>query len=108
MSAFVIYSNLFQIAEEFGFKMETRCDVEPILHLFGKGGIEMATTHLDAEFAFCLIDSKKQRIYLARDPFGVRPLFRLYSECGVLGVCSEAKGIYSTFVSFFYCFFAVF
>lgn len=74
--------------------METRCDVEPILHLFGKGGIEMATTHLDAEFAFCLIDAKNQKVYLARDPYGVRPLFRLYSDSGVLGVCSEAKGMF--------------
>lgn len=85
--------NCHEIEKEFGFKMETKCDVEPILHLFGKGGIEMATTHLDAEYAFCLIDAKNQRVYLARDPFGVRPLFRLYSETGILGVCSEAKGL---------------
>ncbi|KAK3907981.1 Asparagine synthetase [glutamine-hydrolyzing] [Frankliniella fusca] len=85
--------NCHEISKDFGFTMETRCDVEPILHLFGKGGIEMATSHLDAEFAFCLVDAAKQRVYLARDPFGVRPLFRLYSETGVLGVCSEAKGL---------------
>lgn len=85
--------NCHELEKDYGFPMETKCDVEPILHLYGKGGIEMATTHLDAEFAFCLIDAENQKVFLARDPFGVRPLFRLYSEDGVLGVCSEAKGL---------------
>lgn len=85
--------NCHELVKDFGFPTETRCDVEPILHLFGKGGIEMATTHLDAEYAFCLVDSASQKVFLARDPFGVRPMFRLYSETGVLGVCSEAKGL---------------
>lgn len=88
----ICYLNSLQLVKDFGFPTETRCDVEPILHLFGKGGIEMATTHLDAEYAFCLVDSASQKVFLARDPFGVRPMFRLYSETGVLGVCSEAKG----------------
>ena len=78
--------------EEFGFKYETNCDVEAILHLFGEGGIEHCARNLDGVFAFCILDSKNKRVYLARDPYGVRPLFRLFTKNGVLGICSEAKG----------------
>ncbi|XP_067005858.1 asparagine synthetase [glutamine-hydrolyzing] isoform X2 [Anabrus simplex] len=85
--------NCLRLKEEFGFQYETKCDVECILHLYAAGGIEHCTKNLDGVFAFCLIDTKKRRVYLARDPFGVRPLFRLHSELGVLGAASEAKAL---------------
>lgn len=75
------------------FNQETYCDVEVILHLFAQGGITHCIKQLDGEFAFCLIDAEKNRLYIVRDPFGVRPLFTLQSNSGFLGVCSEAKGL---------------
>ncbi|XP_046999489.1 asparagine synthetase [glutamine-hydrolyzing] [Schistocerca americana] len=85
--------NCKNLAQQFGFKYETNCDVESAIHLFAKGGISMCARHLDGVFALCIIDSNKRRLYLARDPFGVRPLFRLRSGSGVLAVSSEAKGL---------------
>lgn len=52
---------------------------------------------LDSEFAFAIFDVKKKRLLLARDPYGVRPLYHLRTaeENGSigLGISSEAKGI---------------
>nr|CAD7414768.1 unnamed protein product [Timema poppensis] len=83
--------NCHRLREQFDFKYETNCDVECILHLFAAGGVENIVKNLDGVFAFILIDAKEGRVHCGRDPYGVRPLFRLYSEIGVLGVCSEAK-----------------
>lgn len=63
-----------------------------MLQLYGHFGINETLKQLDAEYAFCLIDSQKKKIFIARDPYGVRPLFYLSSSDGILGVSSEAKG----------------
>lgn len=78
--------------EKFDFKYETKVDVESIVHLYEKFGIEGVVKNLDGVFAFCLVDLEKRKVFLARDPYGVRPLFKLISKSGVLGICSEAKG----------------
>jgi asparagine synthase (glutamine-hydrolysing) len=83
---------VLKLKEQYGFNYETNCDVECILHLYAAGGIEHCARSLDGVFVFCIVDSTKQHVYLGRDPYGVRPLFRLYSKTGVLGICSEAKG----------------
>uniref|UniRef100_T1JD29 Asparagine synthetase [glutamine-hydrolyzing] n=1 Tax=Strigamia maritima TaxID=126957 RepID=T1JD29_STRMM len=81
------------LRDQFVFTYETRCDVEAILHLYAKGGIDFCVSHLDGVFAFCLLDVEKRKVFLARDTFGVRPAFSLLSENGFLAVCSEAKGL---------------
>ena len=49
---------------------------------------------LDGVFAFILLDVSERKVFIGRDTFGVRPMFRLRSEEGFLAVCSEAKGLY--------------
>jgi asparagine synthase (glutamine-hydrolysing) len=44
-------------------------------------------------FAFVLFDSLERKVYVGRDTFGVRPSFRVYTDCGFLAVSSEAKGL---------------
>lgn len=83
----------FQLQKTFGFKQDTACDGEIIIHLYAKGGIEFAAKHLDGVFFFCLMDTANRKVYLGRDTFGVRPGFRVSTEEGFLAVCSEAKGI---------------
>lgn len=82
---------LFQLRDQFNFKYETFCDIECIFHMYQKFGIEECIKNLDGVFAFCMIDVPKKKIFIGRDPYGVRPVFRVYSD-GFLGVCSEAKG----------------
>lgn len=44
-------------------------------------------------FAFVLFDTKERKIFVGRDTFGVRPSFRIFTDCGFLAVSSEAKGL---------------
>uniref|UniRef100_UPI00147942CB asparagine synthetase [glutamine-hydrolyzing] isoform X1 n=1 Tax=Osmia lignaria TaxID=473952 RepID=UPI00147942CB len=82
-----------EISQDHGYKRVTKCDVEVILHLYADGGVENVAKMLDGVFAFCLMDIKTRRILIARDPYGVRPIFRFYSKNGQLAVCSESKGL---------------
>lgn len=80
-----------QLVKEFEFTYHTKCDVEVISHLYANGGSENVAKSLDGEFAFCLMDVEDKKIIIARDPYGVRPLFRLRSTEGQLAICSESK-----------------
>ncbi|XP_046594037.1 asparagine synthetase [glutamine-hydrolyzing] isoform X2 [Neodiprion lecontei] len=75
------------------YEYETSCDVEPILHSYQIHGADTTVRSLDGVFAFCLLDTEKKKILVARDPYGVRPLFKLYSDSGMLALCSESKGL---------------
>ena len=55
----------------------TNSDCEIIIHLYLKYGIEQTLRLLDSsEFAFVLYDTLHKQIYIARDPYGVRPLYQ--------------------------------
>ena len=82
-----------QLQKEFDFHYATKCDGEAIIHLYAHGGIEFAAKQLDGVFAFCLLDTANRKVFLGRDTYGIRPMFRLYNENGFLAVCSEAKGM---------------
>ena len=75
-----------------GYTFESDSDCEIILPLYYKYGLEMFS-HLDAEFAMILYDSRKKLLIAARDPIGIRPLFYGYSESGHIAFASEAKNL---------------
>ena len=54
---------------------KTDSDCEIIIHLYKRFGIEYTLNKLDGVFAFVLYDKEKDQAFIARDPFGVRPLF---------------------------------
>ena len=60
---------------------KTQSDCEVILWLYERYGIEQTLQMLDGVFAFALLDQRVQLgepvLYLARDPYGVRPLYHL-------------------------------
>lgn len=86
--------NCKRLQAQHDFPYETNCDVEAIIHAYEKFGFGEAVKMLDGVFGFCLVDGERKKIHIARDPYGVRPLFRVYDEeNGVLGICSEAKGL---------------
>lgn len=85
--------NCNKLREQYNFQYTTKCDVEVILHLYAQGGSDNVARSLDGVFAFCLLDIEKKKIILGRDPYGVRPLFKLYSNAGHLGISSESKGL---------------
>jgi len=73
----------------------TGSDCEVIIHLYLKYGIEQTLVMLDGVFAFVLYDRNQHKLFTARDPYGVRPLYKLHmNENGyssVDGFASELK-----------------
>ncbi len=62
-------------------KPVTDSDCEVIIHLYLKYGIEQTLNMLDGVYTFVLYDNRinTNNIYIARDPLGVRPLYKLYN-----------------------------
>lgn len=82
---------MLQLENQHDFEYETKCDVEIIIHMYNYAGANNVARSLDGVFAFCLMDVLKKRLLIARDPYGVRPLFRLHSNNGQLAISSESK-----------------
>lgn len=57
-----------------GFRFNTKSDSEIALPLYIKHGLDFVH-HLRGEFAFVLFDQQHDRLILARDCFGIKPLF---------------------------------
>ncbi|XP_064205355.1 asparagine synthetase [glutamine-hydrolyzing] isoform X3 [Anguilla rostrata] len=87
-----IYNHL-QLKEKFEFEYQTKVDGEILLHLYERFGVEKMAALLDGVFAFVLLDTANRKVFLGRDTFGVRPMFRMLTDDGFLAVSSEAKGL---------------
>ena len=85
--------NYKELADQYGFQLETDSDCEIILHLYQKLGIEKTVSMLDAEYAFVLHDSHLQITYASRDHLGVRGFYMGRSATGDIGFASEAKSL---------------
>lgn len=85
---------------------KTDSDCEVIIHLYKKYGIEHTLQMLDGVFSFIMVDYRlanaDAKLYVARDPYGVRPLYVLFNETpretvsaidanNVFGFASELK-----------------
>lgn len=87
--------NYKQLYDELGITPQCDSDCEVIIHLYKRFGIEHTLQLLDGVFAFALIDynieAEYATTYIARDPFGVRPLYQITSPSGFHGFASELK-----------------
>ena len=54
---------------------KSKSDCEVIIHLYKIFGIEQTLQILDGVFAFILFDTNTNQMFVARDTYGVRPLF---------------------------------
>ena len=69
----------------------TDSDTELIVELFSKIGVKCFEL-FDGMFSIAIFDIKKSKLYLSRDPFGIKPLY--YSSKNKKFIfCSEIKGI---------------
>ena len=77
--------------EGLGHRFRTRSDTEVIVHAYEQYG-DRFVEHLSGQFALALWDVRRQRLLLARDRVGIRPLF--YARLGGrLMFGSEVKAI---------------
>ena len=68
------YREIRHDLEQRGHRFSTHTDTEVIVHLFEEKG-ERCVEELNGQFAIALWDERKQRLFLARDRMGIRPLF---------------------------------
>ena len=69
--------NYKQLYENISTEQITNSDCEVIIRLYQIYGIEYTLNLLDGVFGFILIDNNINKIYVARDPYGVRPIFHI-------------------------------
>ena len=77
-----------------GHRFRTRTDSEILVHLYEQHGLS-CVEFLRGEFAFVLWDQSAQRLFAARDRFGVKPLVYGQSVSGELWLASEAKALFA-------------
>ncbi|MBX3141216.1 MAG: asparagine synthase (glutamine-hydrolyzing) [Trueperaceae bacterium] len=85
------YPELMTELEGLGHLFRTRSDTEVIAHAFEEWGVGFLD-RLNGEFALAVYDHATKRLLLARDRFGIRPLFTA-DLGGDLVFASEAKAI---------------
>src|SRR5439155_14968400 len=74
---------------QLGHQFQTHSDTETIVHLYEEHG-EEGISHLRGMFAYALWDENRERLILARDRFGIKPLYYSFTG-GRLLFASELK-----------------
>lgn len=75
-----------------GHNFTTHSDTETILHLYQAYGRD-CVEHLRGMFAFAVWDKAKKELFIARDRFGVKPLYYVHAADGSLYFASEIKAL---------------
>ena len=75
-----------------GASFGTAGDTEVILAAYEQWGAD-CVSHLHGMFAFAIYDQKRRELFLARDRFGVKPLFYTQLSDGSVAFASELKGL---------------
>jgi asparagine synthase (glutamine-hydrolysing) len=77
-----------------GHRFHTQSDTEVLVHAFEEWGTSMLE-RLNGQFAFVIYDRRDETVFLARDRFGVRPLFYCEQK-GDLLFGSEIKALFAS------------
>jgi asparagine synthase (glutamine-hydrolysing) len=68
------YPELRRELERAGHALRTHCDTEAFVHLYEEHGVGFAE-RLRGMFAVAIWDAPRRRLVLARDPYGIKPLY---------------------------------
>lgn len=85
------FQNVRAVLEQRGHIFKTQTDTEVIVHAYEEYGDE-CVTHFNGMFAIALWDSREQRLFLARDRLGLKPLY-YWSGADKLVFGSELKAL---------------
>lgn len=80
-----------------GFNFKSTSDTEVLLYMYMTYGANMLH-RLNGMFAFAIWDEQKKELFVARDRFGVKPLY-YYLDINKFIFASESKAIFATGVA---------
>jgi asparagine synthase (glutamine-hydrolysing) len=84
--------NYFEIRAELGnAEFRTHSDTEVVLRAYQRWGVD-CLSRLRGMFAFAIWDNREEKLFLARDRFGIKPLYWTVSSAG-LYFASEMKAL---------------
>ncbi len=83
-----------ELAAGGGWSFRTHCDTEVLLAAFARWG-ERCLARLRGMFAFAVWDAQEQSLFLARDPFGIKPLYYRH-EGAQLIFASELNALFAS------------
>jgi asparagine synthase (glutamine-hydrolysing) len=87
--------NFRELREELiarGHRLSTHSDTEVIVHLYEEYGDDLVS-RLNGMFAFALWDEKRERLLIARDRMGEKPLYFTQIPGGAFAFASELKSL---------------
>jgi asparagine synthase (glutamine-hydrolysing) len=87
------YLELREKLEAQGHHFSTNSDTEVLVHLFEEKGAALLDD-LEGMYAFAIVDTRKEQLFLARDRFGEKPLYWAPTRDGkALAFASELKAL---------------
>lgn len=88
------YAELRRKLQDEGAVFRTSSDTEVLLELFARRGAD-ALPQLRGMFAFVIWDRRERRAFVARDPYGIKPLYVARTSSGLL-VGSQVRALMAT------------
>ncbi|MBI5393402.1 asparagine synthase (glutamine-hydrolyzing) [Candidatus Woesearchaeota archaeon] len=85
------YKHLKENLIEKGHKFYTKTDTEVVLHMYLEYA-EKCVAFFNGMFAFAILDKKKNKLFIARDRLGIKPLY-YYADKNRFLFASEMKAI---------------
>jgi len=85
------YPDLRRELESKGYRFRSGSDTEAVLYLYQQYGAA-SVGRLSGMFAFAIWDDERKELFLARDHFGIKPLYYCH-QGGRLGFASEIKAL---------------
>lgn len=88
------YPELRQALVARGHELRTHSDTEVLLAMYEEYGID-CLKQLNGMFAFAIYDERKNQVFMARDRFGIKPLYYMPVD-GALLFASEPKAFWAS------------
>ena len=85
------YRELREELEKKGHRFKSESDTEVIIHSYEEYGTGCLST-FNGMFAFAIWDSRSKTLFMARDRYGIKPLYYYYGRQGLI-FASEIKAI---------------
>lgn len=85
------YIEIRKELQQLGHHFQSTGDTEVILFAYQQWGIDETLKRLEGMFAFCLVDKKSRKVFLARDRFGEKPLYYYQRENGFIAFSSDIR-----------------